>query len=88
MRYFKTVSNGYIQTIGTGAGGIEIPENEYRELYGVFQSRPGDDGNIYELCADTLTWEKTGAYPDTEDSALTETEQKARAYDILTGVSA
>ena len=86
MRYFKTVKNGYILTIGTGSNGVEISENEYLELYDLFMNRPKDDRGIYELRADTLTWEKTGMYPDTEDSVLTETEQKAQAYDILMGV--
>lgn len=86
MRYFKTVKNGYILTVGTGGGGVEISENEYRKLYDVFMNRPKDYRGIYELCTDTLTWEKTGMYPDTEDSVLNETEQKALAYDILMGV--
>ena len=86
MRHFKTIKNGYIQTIGTGHGGIEISEEEYKELYGTFMNCPIDTGCIYELNAETLTWEQTGTYSNVEDSAMSETEEKAMAFDILMGV--
>lgn len=88
MRYFKTVKNGYILTIGCGLGGIEIAEEEYQNLHAVFMKRPAEEGICYDLRADTLEWEQTGIYTeDSGNSELTETEEKALAYDIITGVA-
>ena len=76
MRYFKMVKDGYILTIGTGAGGVEISGAEYEELRAVFLNRPNDTSNIYELRADTLTWEQTGSYEEIEEE-LTDAEALA-----------
>ena len=87
MRYYKTVSDGHILLIGTGAAGEEITEKEYAEIKNVIANAPtAPDGYAYVL-TDSLEWEmvKTEA-PDVIDT-MTETEQKAMAYDILTGVS-
>lgn len=57
MRYYKTIGNGNILSIGTGVGGGEITEAEYSELLGIIRNRPtAPDGFDYRLKAD-LTWE-------------------------------
>lgn len=57
MKYFKSVSDGYILAIGTGAGGEEITETEYNSLMATIQNRPkAEPGCGYRLKTD-LTWE-------------------------------
>lgn len=57
MRYYKTISDGYILSIGTGAGGEEITEAEYNTIMSVIRSRPAAaDGYGYRLKTD-LSWE-------------------------------
>lgn len=80
MRYFKVIKNEYILTVGTGAGGIEITEDEYRELYNIFLNRPDDSVSVYDLRADTLTWEQTGIYTD-----IAEEISDAEALAIILG---
>ena len=57
MRYFKSLSDGYIYAIGTGYGGTEITEAEYNEIMAIIQNRPTAEGKGYRLKAD-LTWEE------------------------------
>lgn len=73
--------------IGTGAAGEEITEKEYAEIKNVIRNAPtAPDGYAYVL-TDSLEWELIKVEsPDVIDT-MTETEQKAAAYDILTGVS-
>lgn len=80
MRYFKVEKDGYILTIGTGSGGIEINKAECLELYNIFMNRPESNDNIYELRADTLEWEQTGVYTELEEE-LTDAE----ALEIILG---
>ena len=87
MRHFKIVRDGYILTVGTGVGGEEISENEYRTLFDIFMERPSSENDIYELRADTLEWEQTGTYAEAEEPTEDETEQNAHAYDIIMGVA-
>ena len=57
MKYFKNISDGYILSIGTGAGGEEITETEYNNLMVTIQNRPHAEPSWgYRLKAD-LTWE-------------------------------
>lgn len=57
MRYFKTVSDGCINSISTGCGGVEITKEEYDTIKAAISSAPkADDGFAYALKAD-LTWE-------------------------------
>ena len=57
MRYFKSLSDGYIYAIGTGSGGTEITEAEYNELMAIIQNTPKSAGKGYKLRTD-LTWEE------------------------------
>ena len=68
--------------------GKEITEAEYNRIKAIIDSRPtAPDGFAYRLSAD-LEWELVELPPEEpEEPELTETEQKARAYDILMGVS-
>lgn len=82
MRYFKHVSDGYIQYIGTGSGGTEITESEYNEILSVIHNKPqGTATTDYRLRED-LTWEEYEIPP------MPEPEPEAQEIlDILTGVS-
>ena len=87
MRYFKIVDE-YILAIGTGAVGEEITEAEYNHIKSIIDNRPtAPDGFAYRLTAE-LGWEMF-ELPTAEpiEEELSETEQKALAYDILMGVS-
>lgn len=65
MRYFKSLSDGYIYAIGTGSGGIEITEAEYNEIMEIIQNRPIAEGKGYRLKTD-LTWEAYDLPPEPE----------------------
>ena len=67
MRYFKSLSDGYIYAIGTGSGGIEITEAEYNEIMAIIQNCPTADGKGYRLKAD-LIWEEYDLPPVPEPS--------------------
>ncbi len=67
MRYYKTISDGYITAIGTGGGGTEITGREYDQIMSVIQSKPPrTDTTDYHLRED-LTWE---AYERPADPTL------------------
>lgn len=88
MRYYKITGNGYLHSIGTGGvTGEEITQQEYQNIENVIRNAPtAPDGYAYVL-TDSLEWELIKVEsPDVIDT-MTETEQKAAAYDILTGVS-
>ena len=55
--YYKTISNGYILSIGEGKGGEEITEEEYNEIMSAIHNKPTPtDDTDYALKTD-LTWE-------------------------------
>ena len=87
MRHYKITLNGYIVLIGTGTAGIEITEQEYESIENVIRNAPtAPDGYAYVL-TDSLEWEMVKAEAPDVTATMSETEQKAMAYDILTGVS-
>ena len=67
MRYFKSLSDGYIYAIGTGHAGTEITEAEYNEIMTIIQNRPIAEGKGYRLKAD-LTWDEYDLPPVPEPS--------------------
>lgn len=76
MRYYKQIIDGYIISIGTGAGNTEITEEEYNSILSLIQNRPQADGKDYRLKTD-LTWEECDlpAPPEPSDNdELSETE--------------
>lgn len=57
MRYYKMIDQGYLLQIGTGFGGEEITEEEYRTIHEIIRAvPPAPDGYDYRLKGD-LTWE-------------------------------
>ena len=58
MRYYKTISDGYITAIGTGGGGTEITGGEYGEIMSVIQSKPPRTANTDYHLREDLTWEE------------------------------
>lgn len=86
MRYYKILTDNRPSVIGEGEGGIEITEAEYNHIKAIIDNRPtATDGFGYRL-TDELEWELY-ELPPAEPEEMTETEEKALAYDILTGVA-
>ena len=56
MRYYKKVSDGYIQAIGTGFGGEEISKVEYDSIMSVVKTVEHSHDKCYRLKED-LSWE-------------------------------
>ena len=48
MRYYKKIRNGYLGIIGTGAGGIEITEQEYNALLDLIRNKPAPPDNTHD----------------------------------------
>ena len=88
MRYYKITSNGYLHSIGTGGvSGEEITQQEYKRIENVIRNAPTvPEGYSYRL-TESLEWEQVKVETPDIINTMTETEQKAMAYDILTGVS-
>lgn len=81
MRYYKTINGDYLLTIGTGAGGEEITQEEYEHILSVIRNRPiPEEGFDYRLKAD-LTWELVELPPEDNDPELSDAE----ALDIILG---
>ena len=59
IKYYKNIEdNKYICAICTGAGEIEISEEEFNTIHNVIQARPTEEpGFIFRLKTD-LTWDK------------------------------
>lgn len=88
MRFYKTVSDGYLVSVSTGSGGAEITEQEYAEILAVIRNKPTQrDGFDYRLKTD-LTWEEY-KLPLVEPEPLTDEEATAEeALDIILGGAA
>ena len=72
MDYFKTTNGNYILSVGTGAGGEEITENEYNEIMTAILNKPeATETTDYQLKTD-LTWEayevESVTDPDVDDT--------------------
>lgn len=75
MRYYKTIIDGYLVSVGTGTGGIEITESEYNDLLSIIHNRPTPQtGFDYKLKADTLEWELVELPPVEDDDEATESD--------------
>lgn len=84
MRKYKIVQDGCILNVGEGFNGEEITDSEYEEILSIIQAAPSPPtGFCYRLKAD-LTWELFETQPEPYEPT---DEDKAEAYDILTGVS-
>lgn len=73
MRYYKKIEGDFLLAIGTGAGGVEITQEEYKHILSVIRNAPtAEIGYQYRLKAD-LTWElveapSVDADPDISDA--------------------
>lgn len=83
MRYFKSLSDGYIYAIGTGPGGTEITEAEYNDIKSVIVNMPQAKSGYWYRLKDDLTWEQSELTIADPEPAV---EEKAAAYDILMGL--
>ena len=80
--YYKNIEDGYITCIGTGAGQIEITQDEYEYILTVIKFRPTPEPGFDYRLREELTWEQVEApEPDEEDITAEE------AMDIMMGVS-
>lgn len=58
MKYFKNLSNGYIESLSTGCGDVSISEEEFNQILYVVLNHNQEDGKSYRLRED-LTWEES-----------------------------
>ena len=70
MKYFKNITDDYIESISTGTGETEITESEYNEIFSAIRTYPrnASDGKVYMLRADSLAWELVDAPEEPEPS--------------------
>lgn len=84
MRYYKILQDGYILSIGKGAGGEDLTESEYMQILDSIRNKPAaPDGYIYRLKSD-LTWERLEqpVTPEDADPDLTDAEAKVRGHPL------
>lgn len=84
--YSIIIINGYIVEARNDNVGEPIPEKTYTEIVAKFKEKPkAEAGFDYLLRASDLEWELVELPPEPEPEPTV--EDKAEAYDILTGVS-
>ena len=89
MRYYKTIIDGYLVSVGTGTSGTEITESEYNDLLSIIHNRPTPStGFDYKLKADTLEWELVELPPIEEDDEATESDYITALQDLGVEVDA
>jgi len=81
MRYYKTVENGYITSVGTGLSGEEISITEYNNLLSVIGNRPQDTYDTWYRLREDLTWESYSAPAADPDPEIDASE----AFEIIFG---
>ena len=92
MRYYKTLTDGYISTIGTGLGGTEITEAEYNEIKSAINNMPQAENGYWYRLTDGLTWEKyeivsvPPAPEPTAEERIAALEEQLAAAKILLGL--
>lgn len=90
MRYFKSLSDGYIYAIGTGPGGTEITEAEYNDIKSVIGNMPQAEGGYWYRLTDSLVWEKyeiiTPTPEPTTEGRIAALEEQLAAAKILLGL--
>ena len=67
MRYYKTISDGYILGIGTGSGGAEITEAEYSTILSAIHSKPADTDTVGYRLTVGMEWETYDIEPPTDE---------------------
>lgn len=83
--YYKNISDGYITSVSTERGQIEIDKAEYDAIIALMHSRPTPpDGYDYRLRADTLEWELVELPPaEPEEDELTADEIVAAIQEAM-----
>ena len=77
MRYYKVIDDGYVLSVGTGAGGAEITKEEYENIISAIRNRPSpEDGYDYRLKED-LGWDLVEVSPVEEDPDISDSEALA-----------
>ena len=79
MQYYKILQDGYIISVGKGAGGEDLTESEYTQILDSIRNKPtAPDGYGYRLKSD-LTWERLElpVSPEDADPDLTDAEALA-----------
>jgi len=85
MRFYKNISRGFLDSISTNVGVVEIIESEYSTIMQKIQNKPTDpDGYAYKLRADNLEWELV-KLPPIEPEPLTDEEALTLYANELTG---
>ena len=74
MRYYKQISDGYILTVGTGAGGTEITKAEYDRILAVIRAKPAKTETEDYRLRDDLTWEAHAVPPPKSDPDVDDSE--------------
>lgn len=84
MRYYKTIENGYITSIGTGGGGTEITESEYNTIMAIIQNKPArTETTDYHLRKD-MTWESYEVEPPVTDDTPPDNLNEVSEYLLKT----
>lgn len=90
MRYFKSLSDGYIYAVGTGPGGTEITEAEYNDIKSVIGNMPQAESGYWYRLTDSLVWEKyeiiTPTPEPTTEGRIAALEEQLAAAKILLGL--
>lgn len=74
--YYKSIVDGYITYIGTGAGQAEITHEEYDSILAVIQSRPIPEAGFDYRLREDMTWEQVER-PIDDDPEMSEQEAMA-----------
>lgn len=82
-RYFKTVENGKITSVGVGTGGTEVTRLEYEDILIALRAlpKPNDDW-VYTLNEDLTVCRE----PNPDPATMDENDRYAYAGRILLGV--
>ena len=57
MKYFKNIENGYIVSVSTAHGQIEINKEEYENILQVIKTIPQTEQGFEYRLKDDLSWE-------------------------------
>lgn len=55
-QYYKTIVNGFINTIGIGTNGIAISEAEYQEVLRIVHSKPAKTATVDYMLSENMEW--------------------------------
>lgn len=67
MTYFKFVTEGYIVSLSTGRGAVQISRAEYDNILDLIHHKPADpEGYCYMLRDADLHWDMVQMPPDPE----------------------